>query len=267
MRKWIVIALIVLTALVSTLIARSLQNPAIRSVDEAILREYAGTYQWDRNAFVYLQIWPELTGNNQLVAFDETGELRILFPAGPDRFFTGAGAAISAPVESRIEVQRGDSGKIASLTWSREGAPARTARRVDIERREDVRFSNGDVQLAGTLITPATQGPHPAVIVHDPAPTIRRLQLPVLALFGELDNNILPEKNRAAWDAALTAGGHRDYLLRILPKANHAMLEAKVGTNAETKSLQRFVPAYSEVVLAWLSKHIKGVAGARQPVP
>jgi uncharacterized protein len=450
MRKWIVIALIVLTALVTTLIARSLQSPAIRAADEAMLREYTGTYQWDRNAFVYLQLWAELTGINQLVAFDETGELRVLFPAEPDRFFTGPGAAIPAPVESRIEIQRGDSGKIASLTWSRAGAPARTARRVDIERREDVRFSNGAVHLAGTLITPTTtQGPHAAVIlvhasgaedreyllpfarflirhgiavlgydkrgvgastgdwntasfddlagdvvaafeylksrndirraeigmlgwsqagwvmplaamrakdmaflisisgagvsgaettidqarnemaangmrpqmvdqivelmtlqynylrtgqgwdqylaaretiaarmggnpppafpatrddpylqfirpliVHDPAPSIRRLQLPVLALFGELDNNILPEKNRAAWDAALASGGHRDYVLRILPKANHAMLEAKVGNNAEMKSLQRFVPAYSEVVLAWLSKHISGLAGA-----
>ena len=89
MRKWIVVGLIVLAALVSTLIARSFQSPAIRAVDEAILREYAGTYQWDRNAFVYLQIWPELTGTNQLVAFDETGELRILYPSAPDRFFTG----------------------------------------------------------------------------------------------------------------------------------------------------------------------------------
>jgi len=450
MRKWIVVGLIVLTALLSTLIARSFQSPAIRAVDEAILREYAGTYQWDRNAFLYLQIWPELTGTNQLVAFDETGELRILYPTEPDRFFTGPGAAIPAPVESRIEVQRADGGKITSLTWLREGAPARTARRVDTERREDVRFSHGDVQLAGTLISPTTQGPHPAVILvhasgaedreylvpfarflirhgmavlgydkrgvgastgdwnkasfddlagdvvaafeylksrndirraeigmlgwsqagwvmplaatrakdfaflisisgagvsgaettidqarnemaangmrpqmvdqivelmtlqynyvrtgqgwdqylaaretiaartggkppdafpatqddpylqfirplilHDPAPAIRQLQLPVLALFGELDNNILAEKNRAAWDAALTAGGHRDYTLRILPKANHAMMEAKVGNNAEMKTLQRFVPAYSQVVLAWLSTHINGLAGAK----
>jgi dienelactone hydrolase len=101
------------------------------------------------------------------------------------------------------------------------------------------------------------------VILHDPAPTIRQLQLPVLALFGELDNNILAEKNRAAWEAALTAGGHRDYTLRILPKANHALLEAKVGNNAEMKSSQRFVPAYSEVVLTWLSKRINGLAGAK----
>jgi pimeloyl-ACP methyl ester carboxylesterase len=395
-------------------------------------------------------MWSELPGTNQLVAFDENGEVRTLYPTGPDRFFTGPGAAIPSAIESRIQFERDARGKIVSLTWSREGAPARTARRVDIERREEVRFSNGDVHLAGTLITPATDGPHPTVILvhasggedreyllpyahflirrgmavlgydkrgvgastgdwnkaslddlagdvvaafeylktrsdiqrtqigmlgwsqagwvmplaatrakdlaflisicgagvsgaettidharnemaasgmrpqaidqivelmrvqydylrtgegwdqylaarqriaaqvggnppeafpaaqdhpflqfirplilHDPAPIIRQLQLPVLALFGELDNNILAEKNRAAWEAALTAGGHRDHTLRILPKANHALLEAKVGNNAEMKSLRRFVPEYSEVVLAWLSKRINGMAAAK----
>ncbi len=71
---------------------------------------------------------------------------------------------------------------------------------------------------------------------YDPAPTLRQLQTPVLALFGELDNNIIPEKNKAAWEAALKAGGNRDYALRILPKANHEMFEAKVGNNAEMAS-------------------------------
>ena len=99
--------------------------------------------------------------------------------------------------------------------------------------------------------------------MYDPTPTIRKLQLPVLALFGELDNNIMAEKNHAAWEAALKAGGHRDYTLRILPKANHALLEAKVGNNAEMKSLQRIVPAYSDIVLAWLSKRINGFAAAK----
>jgi pimeloyl-ACP methyl ester carboxylesterase len=99
------------------------------------------------------------------------------------------------------------------------------------------------------------------MILYDPAPTIRQLQLPVLALFGELDNNIMAEKNRAAWEANLKAGSHRDYTLRILPKANHALFEAKVGNNAEMKSLQRIVPAYFEIVLGWLSAHVDGSAG------
>jgi dienelactone hydrolase len=448
MRRWMSAGTLVFAILLGALILRSQQSPAVRTLDEAALREYAGVYQWAPDAFVYLQLWKEFTGFSepgQLVAFDETGELRTLYPIGTDRFFAGPGAAVPASVESRIEFQRDAASKIASLTWSREGASARTARRVDIERREDVRFSNDDVQLAGTLISPTTQGPHPAVILvhasgpedreyllplarflirhgmavlgydkrgvggstgdwnkasfgdlagdvvaafeylktrsdiqraqigvlgwsqagwvmplaavrakdlaflisvsgagvtaaettidqarnemaakgmqpqmidqivelmrlqyeflrtgqgwhqyittreriaagrggnppakfpatpdhpylqfirplilYDPAPTIRQLQLPLLALFGELDNNILAEKNRAAWDAALKAGEHRDYTLRILPMANHALLEAKIGSNAEMTSLQRFVPGYSEVVVDWLSKRIRG---------
>jgi dienelactone hydrolase len=92
------------------------------------------------------------------------------------------------------------------------------------------------------------------LVLYDPAPTIRQLRLPVLALFGELDNNIMAEKNRAAWEAALAAGGHGDYTLRILPKANHALLEAKSGHNAEMKSLQRLVPEYFQTVQDWLAR-------------
>jgi len=87
--------------------------------------------------------------------------------------------------------------------------------------------------------------------------------VPTLALFGELDNNILPEKNKAAWEAALKAGGNRDYTLRILPKANHLQLEAKNGSNAEMPSLQRFVPAYFTTIQEWLAKRIKGVGAPR----
>jgi len=73
-----------------------------------------------------------------------------------------------------------------------------------------------------------------------------------------LDNNIVAEKNKAAWEAALKAGGHRDYTLRILPKANHDQFEAKVESNAEMASLQRFVPAYFTTIQDWLAKRIRG---------
>ena len=93
---------------------------------------------------------------------------------------------------------------------------------------------------------------------HDPIPILRRLQVPTLALWGELDNNILAEKNKAAWEAALKAAGNPDYTLRILAKANHAQWEAKVGSNAEMKSLDRVVPAYFTTIQDWLAKRIRG---------
>jgi hypothetical protein len=92
---------------------------------------------------------------------------------------------------------------------------------------------------------------------YDPGPTLQRLRLPILAIFGELDNNILAEKNRSAWEAALEAGGNRDYTLEIIPKANHIMLEAAVGSNAEMASLQRFSPAYFATIEDWLAKRIR----------
>jgi alpha-beta hydrolase superfamily lysophospholipase len=36
---------------------------------------------------------------------------------------------------------------------------------VEIENREDVRFSSGNIQLAGTLISPSTNGKNPAIIL------------------------------------------------------------------------------------------------------
>src|SRR5262249_6308395 len=81
-----------------------------------------------------------------------------------------------------------------------------------------------------------------------------RLQTPTLALWGEMDNNILAEKNKAAWEAAFKAGGNRDYTLRILPRANHLQLEAKVESNAEMASLRRFVPAYFTTIRDRLAK-------------
>lgn len=438
----------VIIALLAVTLVRSRQSPAVRPVDEKTLREYTGVYQWQRDAFVHLQMWQEFSGfgkPSQLVAFDESGDVRVLYPTDRDRFFSGPGAAVPSSVESRIEFQRDSAGNVTSLSWSRAGATSRTAQRVEIEKHEDVRFPNGDGQLAGTLIRPASGAQHPAVVLvhgsgpenrehvlpwarflvrggiavlsydkrgvgesagdwttasfddlagdavaafeylktrrdidgaqigllgisqagwvmplaaprakglaflisisgagvtpaettidqtqnemtargmkpqtvteivalmklqyrfartgegwddyaaaraslaarmgqpppafpgtrdhplwqsirltyfYDPAPTLRQLRTPVLAIFGERDNNIVAEKNRAAWDAALKAGGHPDYTLRVLSGANHYQWEAKAGNNAEMTSLQRFVPEYFTTIEQWLAKRIPTV--------
>jgi hypothetical protein len=106
------------------------QAPAVRSIDENVLREYAGVYRWEDNTFLYLQMWNEFSGfdkPSQLVAFDESGDVRVLYPSDHDTFFAGPGAALSASIESRIEFRRDVAGKITTLTWQRGGAPARTA--------------------------------------------------------------------------------------------------------------------------------------------
>jgi hypothetical protein len=447
MRK-AMLAAAVITAVAGVSIVRSARQALpIVALDETALREYAGAYRWGPDAFVYLQIWHEFSGFGKpghLVAFDESGDVRILYPTERDRFFAGPGAAVPAPVESRIDFQRDAWGTITSLTWRRDAAE-RQASRAQTETREDVRFASGNLRLAGTLFQPASGNRHPAVILvhgsgpenreyvlpfarflvrrgmavlgydkrgvggstgdwstasfedlagdvvsafdylktrrdidpgrigllgisqagwimplaaaranglafvisvsgagvppaettldqaqnemagrgmkpqtvadivgimklqyhfartgqgwdeyaaargklaarlgrppdtmpgspddpywqsirktyfHDPGPALRQLRVAVLALFGALDNNILAEKNRGAWESALSAGGHRDYTLRILPRANHIQWEARAGTNAEIPTLQRFVPEYFATIREWLGTRIKGI--------
>src|SRR5215212_425640 len=113
------------------------QTPIVRPVDEAVLREYAGAYQWGPNAFVYLQMWDEFSGfgKPQLVAFDESGDVRTLYPTEGNEFFAGPGAAVPTSIESRIVFQRDGAGQIVSLRWQRDGGAPRIAKRVGIEKR------------------------------------------------------------------------------------------------------------------------------------
>ena len=432
-------------AVLSASIASSLSQAArALSADDESLREYVGTYQWGPDHFVYLQMWNEFRGKNDLVAFDESGDVRTLFPAEGGQLVAGAGAAVPNPIESRIEFSRDASGKVASLRWQTGESVVRTARRIENEKREEVSFANRDIHLAGMLICPLSPGKHPAIVLvpasgaegreyllpfahflvrhgmavlgydkrgvggstgdwrtesfddlasdavaaieflkmrreidssqigmlgwsqagwvmplaaarakdvaflisisgagvspaettideargelkaagrrpevieqitglmrlkydfartgqgwneyaaardkvvarmgrapddfpgsrddpywqsirslyfYDPAPALRELRTPTLALFGELDDNIVAEKNQKAWESALRTGGNRDYTLRILPGTDHMMLEAKVGNNAEMPTLQRFAPAYFLTVQDWLAKRIRG---------
>src|SRR5438034_4167470 len=109
--------------------------------DEKVLSEYCGTYRWEPGGFLYLQLWNEFTGTNQLVTFDESGEVRTLYPTDRDRFFAGPGAAVPTAIQSRIEFQRDSAGKLTSLAWRRDTETARTALRVEMEKRENARFS------------------------------------------------------------------------------------------------------------------------------
>src|SRR5437016_9837008 len=116
MKKLAYAMALVLTVLLGNLMPWSIaQSPIVRTIDDTILREYTGVYQWGSNAFVYLQMWNEFTGfdkPSQLVAFDESGEVRTLYPIERDQFFAGPGAAISTSIESRVEFQRDGAGKI-----------------------------------------------------------------------------------------------------------------------------------------------------------
>jgi hypothetical protein len=63
-----------------TVIRPTLQKAIAQRMDD--VPKYAGVYRWQGGSFLYLQMWSELSGKDQLVTFDESGQVRTLYPDG-----------------------------------------------------------------------------------------------------------------------------------------------------------------------------------------
>ncbi len=87
---------------------------------------------------------------------------------------------------------------------------------------------------------------------YDPAPALTALRCPLLAVLGGRDSGIPVEENRSRWLAALTAGGHRDHDLIVIPEANHVMFSAHTGSLFEILELDGFASDYRSALLRWL---------------
>src|SRR5262249_30056758 len=113
MRKRQVLIAAAIAALLQCIAALPPSQPqTVHAVGVDRLHQYPGTYQRAPGAFLYPQLWSEFTGTNQLVAFDEAGEARTLFPPEPPRFFAGRGAALSNSAEARIHFPGFSAGRV-----------------------------------------------------------------------------------------------------------------------------------------------------------
>ena len=88
---------------------------------------------------------------------------------------------------------------------------------------------------------------------YDPVPVLEQLDVPVLALFGELDTQVIPELARPALDQAIEASGNEDYTTATLASANHLFQQAETGAISEYSVLEpEFVSGFLDTVTEWL---------------
>ena len=64
---------------------------------------------------------------------------------------------------------------------------------------------------------------------YDPRPTLRKVQIPVLAINGEKDLQVAPKPNLDAIAAALKEGGNKDHSVVLLPQLNHLFQTSRTG--------------------------------------
>ena len=146
----------------------------VRSItlDEKILDQYVGEYHIGRDSYVSIRR-PDArdtpTGIMYSVRDLSSPDLRNgnLFPVSETSFVAGPGRWAPYPVEMNATFVRNKQGKVTALKWKPTGAPEITAKKVKLHLadEEEVKFSNGDVTIAGRLVRPVTRGPHPAVVI------------------------------------------------------------------------------------------------------
>lgn len=93
-------------------------------------------------------------------------------------------------------------------------------------------------------------------IRHDPAPDLRKLTIPVLALLGERDVQVVASQNAPAIEAALKAAGNTTATVRIVPGANHLFQQCKTGGVDEYESIETTIdPAVLALVRDWIAQN------------
>lgn len=95
-------------------------------------------------------------------------------------------------------------------------------------------------------------------VKYDPIPTLEKIKIPVLMLFGELDLQFPPSLNKQRMEDALVKAGNKNFKSVVLPKANHLYQEAKIGSPSEYSELKKeFVPGFLGTISDWISGIVK----------
>jgi fermentation-respiration switch protein FrsA (DUF1100 family) len=76
---------------------------------------------------------------------------------------------------------------------------------------------------------------------YDPASTLKRVRVPVLAINGSLDLQVPAKQNLPAIEAALKAGGNSNMKVIELPGLNHLFQKATTGAPAEYGSIEETI--------------------------
>jgi uncharacterized protein len=86
----------------------------------------------------------------------------------------------------------------------------------------------------------------------DPAPYLKALRTPTLAMFGAFDRNVdAPDSLGIFWRNA-AAAGNEDFSAHVFPMTGHTFVVATLGYSDRVLLPQTLVGGYPEIMIAWL---------------
>jgi pimeloyl-ACP methyl ester carboxylesterase len=153
---------------------------------------HVGNYRVDDDHWLGIDQFITDDGQRALLISDySSGVVRRLFPGAGTEFVMGPGFNVPAPTELSIRFVKDERGTTTAISLQRADGSRTLADRVPL-REEEVSFVQADAKLAGTLLLPATKGPHPAIILlHGSGPLTRHKFGPYPHFFTSLGFAVL----------------------------------------------------------------------------
>lgn len=135
-----------------------------------MLDDYLGVYAFEAGALLIIA-----RSERRLYSYEPgTREVRGLEAEGADRFYAGPGLLTFAPIVTRLAFERSAAGAVTGIVCDRAAGARFQARRITPYVEEAVQFPGAGGLLTGTLLRPASPGPHPAaILLHGSGPQDR----------------------------------------------------------------------------------------------
>jgi uncharacterized protein len=126
-----------------------------------------------------------------------------------------------------------------------------TAKLGDDEKKEAEKMKGAAEAQIKMVLTPWFH----FFLTYDPAPTLRRVKCPVLALNGERDLQVPAKADLEAMEKALKDGGNKDATVKEMPKLNHLFQTCETGALSEYAKIDETIaPAALEEITGWIVK-------------
>jgi pimeloyl-ACP methyl ester carboxylesterase len=90
-------------------------------------------------------------------------------------------------------------------------------------------------------------------LLFDPSTVLKQVQIPVLALNGELDLQVNSKQNLPVISKSLEEGGNKDFTIVELPKLNHLFQTCQNGSVEEYAKIEETIsPSALELIAQWI---------------
>jgi pimeloyl-ACP methyl ester carboxylesterase len=138
------------------------QQPApLPKLDAVTFDPYLGTYELPSGRLLVIA-----RTERRLYAYEPGSErIRGLERVDDRTWIAGPGLLVYTPENYRLTFLKNEKGDVTAVRYAASGKAEEKANKARLYREEQLTFRSGDVMLSGTLLIPASKGPHPAIVL------------------------------------------------------------------------------------------------------